>query len=131
MFSVTPLKRVHSLEYFKKYSLFLNSLKESNFGILCPQVLTVAGMAVLKIIRIPFSLIVGRYHFMLHYFHRVSFFLFVCFSHPTSKEENILRRLLGVLNSGLNMEIKGASLLNYNSELFLLINSPDVIVTVF
>lgn len=29
------------------------------------------------------------------------------------------------------MKIGGASLLNYNLELFLLINSPDVIVTVF
>lgn len=94
--------------------------------------LTVAGMAVLKIICIPLSLIGGRYHFMLHYFHRASFFFFfLSFSHPISKEENILHRLLGVLNSGLNMKIEGASLLNYNLELFLLINSPDVIVTVF
>lgn len=114
MFSVTPMKRVHTFEYFKKvFVLFKNSLNESNLGILCPQVLTVAGMAVLEITHIPFCLIVRRYHFTLafsqcmekaftvstiHFFFPFFFFL----SPPTPKEEKTLCRMLRrrVLNSG-------------------------------
>lgn len=110
MFSVISMERVHSLEYFKKvFFLFKNSLHESNFRILCPQVLTVAGMAVLEITHIPFCLIFKRYHFTLPFSPCVeetftvpqymgSFFLYRNFS----AEEKMLFRLLGrrVFNSG-------------------------------
>lgn len=79
----------HSIEkssFFRillKVFTLLKFFERKQFQILCPQVLTVAGMAVLKIICIPLSLIGGRYHFMLltistgHLFFFFSFCLFL------------------------------------------------------